>query len=275
MKTRFLFPLMLAFAGVAMAQAETVKGNGKMVTKTVQVKEFDSVSLSPTFQRDKAEIHIKDNFPFTFNYKQSPAGQLTVTTDENVFPHLRFDVSNGDLQILAEEGDKVYPTRLEVKGSSAELSEVNLAGKVDFTLTGDLRGEDLNINVAGGGSFVADGAVSIDDAELNVAGGGTLRLAQLSGKSVEANAAGGGEMTLKGTTEDGKYNVAGGGKIQADELKAEDVDANVAAGGKIYVYASSSLKAASVAGGRIYYKGNPDDVDKSSVLGGGIRKMDE
>ena len=82
-------------------------------------------------------------------------------------------------------------------------------------------------------------------------------------------------MTLKGTTEDGKYNVAGGGKIQADELKAEDVDANVAAGGKIYVYASSSLKAASVAGGRIYYKGNPADVDKSSVLGGGIRKMDE
>ena len=212
---------------------------------------------------------------FTFNYKQSPAGQLTVTTDENVFPHLRFDVSNGDLQILAEEGDKVYPTRLEVKGSSAELNEVNLAGKVDFTLTGDLRGEDLNINVAGGGSFVADGAVSIDGAELNVAGGGTLRLAQLSGKSVEANAAGGGEMTLKGMTEDGKYNVAGGGKIQADELKAEDVDANVAAGGKIYVYASSSLNASSVAGGRIYYKGNPADVDKSSVLGGGIRKMDE
>ena len=64
---------------------------------------------------------------FTFNYKQSPAGQLTVTTDENVFPHLRFDVSNGDLQILAEEGDKVYPTRLEVKGSSAELNEVNRA----------------------------------------------------------------------------------------------------------------------------------------------------
>ena len=100
---------MLAFAGVAMAQAETVKGNGKMVTKTVQVKEFDSVSLSSALQDEMGGNFNGKSFPFTFNYKQSPAGQLTVTTDENVFPHLRFDVSNGDLQILAEEGDKVYP----------------------------------------------------------------------------------------------------------------------------------------------------------------------
>lgn len=264
----------LAFVGVAMAQAETVKGNGSMVTKTVQVDQFDAVSLSPTLREDGKLPFKTGDYSFTFNYRQGPAGQLTVTTDENIFPLLRFEVSDGDLQILAKDDDEVRPTRLEVKGSSEELKEVSLAGKVDFTLEGDFRGGDLNVNIAGGSSFVADGAVSIDDAELNVAGGGSLHLAQLAGKSVEANAAGGGKISLKGKADDGQFNVAGGGTIQADELKAEDVDANVAAGGKIYVYASGSLDASSVAGGRIYYKGNPDVVDKSSVLGGRIRKMD-
>lgn len=275
MKKAFLFSFVLAFAGMAFVQAETVKGDGSIVTKTIDVREFNKISLSQTLQEEnKLKVGLSD-FPFTFDYRQDSKASLTVTTDENVFPHLRFEVSNGELQIKATEGDKVIPTRLNVEGCSAALTEVNLAGGVDFSLSGNLQSENLEVNVAGGGAFMAPGTIETEDGEVNVAAGGELQFARFIGTSMEANVAAGGKVKLQGKVDRGEFNVAAGGTLEASDLVAEDVEADVAAGGKVYVHATHSLIASSVVGGKIYYKGNPEHLETESVLGGKVRPMEE
>ena len=223
-------------------RAETIKGNGKVITKEYQFADFDEISCVG---------------PAEFTYEQSEAApSVTVTIDENLLPYLEVKVKGSELHVgpktegMLGRSKDLRPTVFKIKGNSKALEEVNLAGS---------------------GSFKADQMVRTKELELNLSGSGTMRIAMLQADELEGNVAGSGNLILKGKVREAKYNVAGSGDVKAEDCESEEVEGNVAGSGNLEVYAVRELTGNIVGSGDIFYKGDPKV--KSSCIGSGkVRK---
>ena len=223
-------------------RAETIKGNGKVITKEYQFADFDEINFVG---------------PAEFTYVQSEAApSVTVTIDENLLPYLEVKVKGSELHVgpktegMLGRSKDLRPTVFKIKGNSKALEEVNLAGS---------------------GSFKADQMVRTKELELNLSGSGTMRIAMLQADELEGNVAGSGNLILKGKVREAKYNVAGSGDVKAEDCESEEVEGNVAGSGNLEVYAVRELTGNIVGSGDIFYKGDPKV--KSSCIGSGkVRK---
>ena len=223
-------------------RAETIKGNGKVITKEYQFADFDKISFVGSAE---------------FIYEQSEATpSVTVTIDENLLPYLEVKVKGSELHVgpktegMLGRSKDLRPTVFKIKGNSKALEEVNLAGS---------------------GSFKADQMVRTKELELNLSGSGTMRIAMLQADELEGNVAGSGNLILKGKVREAKYNVAGSGDVKAEDCESEEVEGNVAGSGNLEVYAVRELTGNIVGSGDIFYKGDPKV--KSSCIGSGkVRK---
>lgn len=223
-------------------RAETIKGNGKVITKEYKIADFDKISFVGSAE---------------FTYEQSEAApSVTVTIDENLLPYLEVKVKGSELHVgpktegMLGRSKDLRPTVFKIKGNSKALEEVNLAGS---------------------GSFKADQMVRTKELELNLSGSGTMRIAMLQADELEGNVAGSGNLILKGKVREAKYNVAGSGDVKAEDCESEEVEGNVAGSGNLEVYAVRELTGNIVGSGDIFYKGDPKV--KSSCIGSGkVRK---
>ena len=223
-------------------RAETIKGNGKVITKEYQFADFDKISFVGSAE---------------FTYEQSAAApSVTVTIDANLLPYLEVKVKGSELHVgpktegMLGRSKDLRPTVFKIKGNSKALEEVNLAGS---------------------GSFKADQMVRTKELELNLSGSGTMRIAMLQADELEGNVAGSGNLILKGKVREAKYNVAGSGDVKAEDCESEEVEGNVAGSGNLEVYAVRELTGNIVGSGDIFYKGDPKV--KSSCIGSGkVRK---
>ena len=223
-------------------RAETIKGNGKVITKEYQFADFDKISFVGSAE---------------FTYEQSEAApSVTVTIDENLLPYLEVKVKGSELHVgpktegMLGRSKDLRPTVFKIKGKSKALEEGNLAGS---------------------GSFKADQMVRTTELELNLSGSGTMRIAMLQADELEGNVAGSGNLILKGKVREAKYNVAGSGDVKAEDCESEEVEGNVAGSGNLEVYAVRELTGNIVGSGDIFYKGDPKV--KSSCIGSGkVRK---
>ena len=218
-------------------RAETIKGNGKVITKEYQFADFDKISFVGSAE---------------FTYEQS----VTVTIDENLLPYLEVKVKGRELHIgpktegMLGRSKDLRPTVFKIKGNSKTLEEVNLAGS---------------------GSFKADQMVRTKELELNLSGSGTMRIAMLQADELEGNVAGSGNLIVKGKVREAKFNIAGSGDVKADACEAEEVEGNIAGSGDLEAYATRKLKGNIVGSGDIYYKGDPK-VESSCLGSGKVKK---
>lgn len=223
-------------------RAETIKGNGKAITKDYQFSDFDKISFLGAAE---------------FTYEQSEATpSVTVTIDENLLPYLEVKVKGRELKIgpktegLMGRSTDLRPTIFKIKGNSKVLEEVNLAGS---------------------GSFKADKMVQAKELELNLSGSGTMCITMLQADELEGNVAGSGNLVVKGKVREAKFNIAGSGDVKADACEAEEVEGNIAGSGDLEAYATRKLKGNIVGSGDIYYKGDPK-VESSCLGSGKVKK---
>lgn len=219
-------------------RAETIQGNGKVVTKEYQFSDFDEISFSGSAE---------------FTYEQSEAApSVTVTIDENLLEYIEVKVSGKELKVypkkegMLKSSYQLRPTVFKIRGNSKQLEEVSSSGSGNFVVNGPLNSKELELNLAGSGSITIN-ALQTDELEGNVAGSANL--------------------ILKGKVCEAKYNIAGSGNVKAGDCESEEVNGNIAGSGNLEVYVTGELKGNIVGSGNIYYKGDPKVM--SSCIGSG------
>lgn len=241
---KIISTLILGLLCVTASQAQwwqgtkKVDGNGKMVTDTRTVSDYDAVALTGSMD----VILMKGR-----------EGNLKVEAEENLQQHIVTKVEGGMLKISVEKGYNLNPSRnhdIVITVPFVDIEGVSLTG------SGDIRSSDL---------------VKAENFKINITGSGDVKL-PLEAKNTSANITGSGDIDLSGSSVDFDCKVTGSGDISAFDFKCQNVSAMVTGSGDIQVHASESLKASTPGSGDIEYRGNPKKEDFRTMGSGSISK---
>lgn len=237
--TLFLFLICISVSHAQWWQGtQKVDGNGKMVTKTRNVSDYQSIGLTGSMD----VILVKGR-----------EGNLKIEAEENLQQHIVTEVNGGNLKIAVEKGFSLNPS-----------------GNNSITITVPFTDIEA-VSLTGSGDITSSETVTADKFSLNITGSGNVKL-PLQAKNTSANITGSGDMDLSGSSVDFDCKVTGSGDISAFNFKCQNVSAMVTGSGDIKVYASESLKATTPGSGDIEYRGNPKKEDFRTLGSGSISK---
>lgn len=217
------------------AWAETVRGNGKIVTQPRTAAGFTGVGLALNAQ---VEVRI------------GATEGVTVEADENLLPHIETVVKGKTLEIRTKH-DRVHldSKSIKVVVQARQIDHLHVGGSGNITADA-LRAPKLAFEVGGSGN------ISVKHAEAE-------RVAVAIGGSGSTNLAGGKAGKLA-------VSIGGSGDVAAGKLQADDVEVSIAGSGDATVWARSNLKLAVAGSGDVQYYGEP--TVKQSVAGSGRAK---
>ncbi|MDN4166793.1 head GIN domain-containing protein [Cytophagales bacterium LB-30] len=128
------------------------------------------------------------------------------------------------------------------------------------------------IGSSGGADVFSGNIIKSKDLKLKCSGGADLKL-EVEANKIMAESSGGADMELRGKTEILDAECSGGADIDAADLVSASCTARASGGADIKVHATKSLEAKASGGADIYYKGNPEKLNKSESGGGDISTM--
>lgn len=224
---------------------ETIKGDGNIVTRTIDVTAFNEISTS---------------LSATVNFTISDKYTCTVSVDENLFDYLDIRVKDNELLMGKKKEHKnigLKATQFVIEVTAPSLENINLAGSGTFNANSPLEAEKFEANVAGSGDIVFHKTVTAEKVELNVAGSGDLSCNELIADKLDCNIAGSGDLkVVRGKVREAEASVAGSGDIMLT-CDIEDLEANVAGSGDIKARVNGKLSYGIIGSGDIGYYGNP------------------
>lgn len=247
-----------------------VKGNGKIITKEINISDYESVEIGSGIS---SEGNVgKKGIP-TFNYKQTKRkASLEVTTDSNILPLLEIKCSKGKLTISSKDrSTRLVPTRFVIEGTSQQLAQLTISGAMDFYVVDGLSGENLNIKVSGSSDVYLMKTVRVDNCEFDVSGSGDLKAENLQTQYINCKVSGSGDINLKGEANEGKFAVSGSGDIKGFDFPVRNLECSVSGSGDIRVNATHKLEARASGSGDIHYKGDAT-VNKRTSGSGDIHR---
>lgn len=247
-----------------------VKGNGKIITKEINVSGYQEIVLGNGIQCPNNAG--KKGIP-VFNYSQSRGGEsLVVTTDENILPLLEIHCSKGQLTISSKgKTTRLEPTRLVIEGKSKRLTSLIVSGCMDFNLQSDLEGESLYIKGSGATDIYLNRPVRMDACEFLISGSGDLYANDLVTNTIQCKVSGSGDASLKGRAEEGSFGVSGSGDLKGYDFPVKYLEASVSGSGDIRVNATHTLEAKASGSGDIRYTGEAS-VNKRVSGSGDIKR---
>lgn len=238
MKKIFITSLLLIFAINLNAQSwwnsEKVRGNGKIVTKTRNVSEFDGVSAGGSF--DVILVKGKE-------------GEITIEGEENILPYIVTEVKRGTLKIKYKKNTNIRLTRkMTVTVPYRDIDHVALGGSGNVKTKTTIKGDEVSFSLGGSGNIIAN----------------------VEANNVRSSIGGSGDIRLTGKADSFKCSIAGSGSIKAYELTTDNLKASIAGSGSIKATVNKKIKATVVGSGSIYYKGNPSHIDNKSLGSGDV-----
>ena len=261
-----LLSVIFSLVGICNLKAETIKGNGNIVTKEFDVRDFDEITLS---------------VPATVNFTQSDQYSCSITIDENLLPFIGIKVIVDDLSIRqvpskdgkpllsVSFGDKElslpkyqYPTlqftKFEINISAPRLEDVVVNGSGMFNFVNEFSAYKLNADVNGSGQIKAEKGLRVDELDVELNGSGSVSFAQLTAEEVEVTNSGSGNTTLNGALGELDLSLMGSGNIKVSG-NSKNAKAKVAGTGNIHLGNVSGLIKYEIAGsGNIYYSGDAE-----------------
>lgn len=195
-----------------------IKGEGKKVTKTLDIDEFTGIGVSIG-----AEVHLR----------QGNKQKVEIKAQQNIIDLIDTEVRGGKWRVKLEKGTNlrghdgidVYITlpmidELSVAGAGSIVGktefkniddlEVSIAGSGDVTLDGS--GEDLEVSIAGSGDVDMAG-FRVKDCEVSIAGSGDCEV-NVDGR-LEVSIAGSGDVKYKGDPDKVQSKIAGSGDVRS------------------------------------------------------------
>jgi len=215
-----------------------ISGSGRIVSEERTVSEFHSVDLQGT-----GILYVA----------QGEQQKVVVTTDDNIMPVLRTDVTNGRLAIRTEPGVRRI-TRLELRVTMVNVSRLDLSGSGRIEGLNQIRSDRIHIGISGSG----DASLDIMAKEVTTKSSGSGRMSlHLDSGSLESRISGSGKLTLAGETTTHRYHTSGSGKLHAFDLLTENTFARITGSGSCEVSVSRNLDVRVSGSGNVRYRGNP------------------
>ncbi len=231
-KVNYLLALLLLTA--IFSSCEKITGEGPVLQQTRTVTDFSKVDVS---------------ISGTVNYTIDPVYKVEVIAQQNILEVLRTERVGDELVIKFKNGVRVKShEQIIVNVSSPTLRSVNLGGSAEFTISGPLAGNDLDLRISGSGSINIQQLSIADKLTATISGSGNI-------------------TALAGTAKSENLKISGSGSIHLHAVQADKATADISGSGDIKVKASQTLTANISGSGSVYYLGNP--VISSHVSGSG------
>jgi putative autotransporter adhesin-like protein len=212
-----------------------VRGSGKLVTESRDVRDFDRVSLGGSGK----VILI-----------QGEEESLVIETDRNVMRYITGEVRDGTLVLGTKSGAMVSPTRLRFTVSVKDLAGLTVSG------SGDLTAE----------------RVDTERLQIKVSGSGDLRIDALTAREVAVRISGSGDVDLAGEVTEQEVAISGSGKYRGGDLRSETVALTISGSGDATLWTIESLDARLSGSGSASYYGTPR-TDISSSGSGNVKGL--
>ncbi|MBO4654365.1 MAG: DUF2807 domain-containing protein [Bacteroidales bacterium] len=261
-----LLSVIFSLVGICNLKAETIKGNGNIVTKEIEVRDFDEITLS---------------VPATVNFTQSEQYSCSITIDENLVQFISVKTVGDDLrirQLPSKDGKPIlsfsfgekevsWPnyqyatlqfTKFEINISAPRLEDVAVNGSGMFIFSTEFSNVKLDADVNGSGQVSAEKALRVDELDIELSGSGSVNFAQLTAEDVEVTVSGSGNSVLNGSFGELDLTLMGSGNIKVSG-NSQSAKTKIAGSGDIYLGNVSRLIRYEIAGsGNIYYSGDAE-----------------
>ena len=261
-----LLSVIFSLVGICNLNAETIKGNGNIVTKEFDVRDFDEITLS---------------VPATVHFTQSEQYSCSITIDENLMQFVSVKTVGDDLrirQLPSKDGKPIlsfsfgekevtWPnyqyatlqfTKFEINISAPHLEDIKVNGSGTFVFSTEFSNVKLDADVNGSGQIIAEKGLRVDELDVELNGSGSVDFAQLTAKEVEVTASGSGNTTLNGALGELDLTLMGSGNIKVSG-NSQSAKTKIAGSGNIYLGNVSRLIRYEIAGsGNIYYSGDAE-----------------
>jgi len=202
------------------------------------------------------------------------------------FAQVTIDLGDFDrVKVFDKLSVKLIPSeenKIIIKGEREdEVEVVNKNGelKIRMPFTKLLEGDDISIQLyfkklesidASEGSYIScDDIFNQTSIDLNAKEGAEIDLI-LDIEKANVRAVSGGIIDLSGKASNQDVTIASGGILKASELYTSQSKISVSAGGNAEIYATILVEAKIKAGGSITIYGNPNQINKETLLGGTI-----
>jgi len=190
----------------------SINGSGKVTTETRPVAGISAVTLSGIGQ-----VIIE----------QTGTDSLTITTDDNLLPHIKSEMSGNRLELgLKESFTNVNPTNdiiFKVTVKQLEELEISGSGKAEAT---KLNPERLSVGISGSGA-----------------------------------------VAMQGTAGDLNLEISGSGAFDGELLRSRNANVAISGSGGAVLAASDTLTASVSGSGAVEYIGNPKVTENVSGSG--------
>ncbi|MFT4664635.1 MAG: hypothetical protein ACI9XB_001581 [Gammaproteobacteria bacterium] len=227
----FLFTLALISTTFnCQAQWNKVKGEGPIVTKKLNIDDFQNLGLGIS-----ADVILT----------QGPKQEVTIKGQQNIIDNIKIKVKGNSWSINFHDDASDYKD-LTIYITLPTLESISIGGSGNISSTNNFNNsDDMDISIGGSGD------VSLD----------------LNAKDVDIRIGGSGKVALKGEGEDLDISIGGSGDVMAFDFTVNTCDVSSAGSGDIDLNVSDKLNVSLVGSGDVTYKGNPKV--KSSIVGSG------
>ncbi|WP_223034111.1 head GIN domain-containing protein [Hanstruepera marina] len=231
----FILSLLLLSCEFNTGWGSGVTGDGNVITKEQRL------------QSEFNEIHVSRGLDVYLT--QGTSDKVTIEADGNLHDIIIVNINNGVLEITAEDN---------IRSASSKKVLVNF--------------KNIDKIVATSGSDVfSTHTIHTDNLELETNSGSDMDL-EINTRKLYCLSTSGSDLELTGTVVSFKAEANSGSDIDAGDLLAEKSTVKATSGASISVNTSQELIAKANSGGDITYYGNPEKVEKSEGVSGGIAR---
>lgn len=231
----------------------SVVGSGDIVSQSIEVRDFDRVTLA--------------GFGSVF-ITQGQTEDLSVQTDDNLISLLDIKVQGRELTLGVKRGYTLTPSQsINFNLTVQDLSAINLDGSGDFYVE-PLKSGSLSVSVRGSGDVEIQG-LTAENLSIELDGSGNITVRDIEVKRVETSLQGSGNIKLEGKANAQEVKVGGSGNYLAGDLEASSADMSIPGSGDITVWVSDELTAQVNGSGNIRYYGQPK-IDQSGHGSGNL-----
>ncbi len=216
--TCFLVALLVTVPNLS---AISLRGSGKIVSKTINVSPFTGLQLMSS-----ADIEISKGANFS----------VVLSDYENLIDSHELTVTENKLKV----------------GVKHSVSLNNSKAKIKITIPGAF----YSVYISGSGEVVLSNINTIS--ELAISGSGDILSSTNDNyRNLKLKIPGSGDIQLNGKAQSTNIELSGSGEIKLLNLQSQNVDCKLSGSGDIKVYAENNLNATITGSGDISYSGNP------------------